>query len=101
MTPGNRVLLRRLSERTNPEGRRYLVGRLGDARVLVLQAGETDRYGNPVWEVFASAPGSGPDRRPRATARSVAAWANGAAALCARAALVPAPLHYPGQVATF
>src|SRR4051794_7433650 len=51
MTPGDRVLLMRLSERTNPKGRRYFAGRLGDATVLVLQAGATDRDGNPVWEV--------------------------------------------------
>ena len=40
-----------LYERAGKCGRRYLVGRLGMMKLLVVSTGETSR-GNPVWECF-------------------------------------------------
>jgi hypothetical protein len=45
------VALSKLFERRNKRGERYLVGRLGDARVLIVASGEVSR-GEPVWRLF-------------------------------------------------
>ena len=50
-----RVLLASLSVRTSGQGREYLSGYLGKARVVGF-AGEPDKYGNPTWDIFVSEP---------------------------------------------
>src|SRR3954471_11421427 len=55
MNAGPRVLLLTLSERTSGRGNRYLSGWLGKASVVAF-AGEPDKHGNPVWDVFVSTP---------------------------------------------
>jgi hypothetical protein len=54
--PNARVLLLTLSERTSAKGRRYMSGWLGKASVVAFEAERPDRYGNKVWELFASTP---------------------------------------------
>lgn len=50
-----RVLLMTLSERTSAKGNAYLSGFLGKARVVAFR-GESDRHGNPTWDVYVSEP---------------------------------------------
>jgi len=45
------VALAQVFERTNRAGRRYLVGRVGVAKLLIVATGEMSR-GEPVWQVF-------------------------------------------------
>jgi hypothetical protein len=47
---GVSIPMARLYERTNRSGRRYLSGRLGDARVFVVCTGETSK-GDPIWQL--------------------------------------------------
>jgi hypothetical protein len=47
---GVSIPMARLYERTNRSGRRYLSGRLGDARVFVVCTGEESK-GNPIWQL--------------------------------------------------
>jgi hypothetical protein len=49
------VLLLKLHERTSAQGRPYLLGWFGKAR-LVAFAGEPDEQGHRTWSVFASEP---------------------------------------------
>ncbi len=50
-----KVLLAQLSERTSGQGRKYLSGWMGRAK-LVAFAGEPDKFGNPTWDLFAAEP---------------------------------------------
>jgi hypothetical protein len=50
-----RVILTKLSVRTSAKGREYLSGFLGKASIVGFK-GEPDKYGNPVWDVFACEP---------------------------------------------
>jgi hypothetical protein len=45
------VALTQVFERTNKEGRRYLVGRMGAAKLLIVATEEISR-GEKVWKVF-------------------------------------------------
>jgi hypothetical protein len=45
------VALAQLYERRSRSGRKYLVGRLGVAKVIVVATGE-DSKGNPVWQMY-------------------------------------------------
>lgn len=38
-------------ERVNRQGKRYLVGRVGTAKFLIVPTGEVSR-GEPVWQIF-------------------------------------------------
>ncbi len=42
-----------LYEKTSKAGRRYFVGRLGAARILLFSTGETTEDGTPIWELLA------------------------------------------------
>ena len=55
----------RMYERTSAKGRRYMTGLWGGVRVAALATSETDRDGNPIWEVRLS---QAPPRRPAAEA---------------------------------
>ena len=50
-----RVLLTKLSVRTSAKGRQYLSGWLGKASVVAF-AGEPDKFGNDVWDLYLSEP---------------------------------------------
>src|SRR4051812_47137481 len=63
MSAGPRVLLMQLSERTSARGNRYMSGWLGRASVVVFQAEEPDKFGNPVWDVFVSTPEPRPEQQ--------------------------------------
>ena len=52
-----KVLLMQLAERTSGQGRRYFSGWLGKARLVGFLAEETDRDGNPLWNIYAAEPG--------------------------------------------
>jgi hypothetical protein len=52
----HRVLLTKLSVRTSAKGREYLAGYLGKASVVGFKAAEPDKFGNPVWDIFACEP---------------------------------------------
>jgi len=45
------VALGKVFERVNRKGQRYLVGRIGIAKLLIVLSGEVSR-GEPVWQVF-------------------------------------------------
>jgi hypothetical protein len=45
------VALAQLYERRTRSGRKYLVGRLGVAKVIVVATGEHSK-GNPVWQMY-------------------------------------------------
>ena len=45
------IALAQVFERANREGRRYLVGKLGVAKLLIIATGKESR-GEPVWQVF-------------------------------------------------
>jgi len=45
------IALAKVFERVNRKGERYLSGRLGDARLLIVATGEVSR-GEAVWRVF-------------------------------------------------
>jgi len=45
------VALTQVFERVNRHGRRYLVGRLGGAKLIIVPTNEVSR-GEPVWKVF-------------------------------------------------
>jgi hypothetical protein len=45
------VALAQVFERVNRKGQRYLVGRIGIAKLLIVPSGEVSR-GEPVWQVF-------------------------------------------------
>jgi hypothetical protein len=45
------IALARLFERVNREGRRYLVGRIGSAKLLIVPTGEISR-GEVVWQAI-------------------------------------------------
>ena len=45
------IPLTQVFERINPKGKRYLVGRIGTAKLLIVATGEVSR-GEPVWQVF-------------------------------------------------
>ena len=51
-----KVLLMQLSERTSAKGNRYLSGFLGKASLVAFLGEEPDRFGNPVWNVYAAEP---------------------------------------------
>jgi hypothetical protein len=51
-----RVLLLTLSERTSARGTTYLTGWAGRAKLVGFKAKEPDKYGNEVWEVYATEP---------------------------------------------
>jgi hypothetical protein len=51
-----KVLLMQLSERTSAKGTRYFTGYLGKARLVGFLDQESDKFGNPVWNVYASEP---------------------------------------------
>ena len=51
-----RVLLMQLSERTSGNGTRYLSGFLGKAKLVAFLGKEPDKFGNPVWNVYAAEP---------------------------------------------
>jgi hypothetical protein len=53
---GSKVLLLRLSERVSKNGRKYYSRWLGLSKVVVFEATEADKYGNPQLEVFVSTP---------------------------------------------
>ncbi len=53
MRDSAKVKLGRLYEKTSQKGRRYFVGRLGAARILLFDSGETGDDGSPIWELFA------------------------------------------------
>ncbi len=61
-----RVLLLTLSERTSAKGTRYFTGYLGKAKLVAFLDKDPDKFGNPVWSVYASEPeprpGQGPPR---------------------------------------
>jgi hypothetical protein len=48
---GPSVALTQLYERTSRQGRRYLVGRIGSAKLMIVATGEDSR-GDPVWQVY-------------------------------------------------
>jgi hypothetical protein len=48
---GPSIALSQLYERTSRSGRRYLVGRLGSAKVFVVATG-ADSHGNPIWQMY-------------------------------------------------
>jgi hypothetical protein len=50
MSHGNSVVLAQLYEHTSRRGRRYFVGRIGAAKVLLVQTGAVSR-GSPVWQL--------------------------------------------------
>src|SRR4051794_26073153 len=56
-----RVLLMQLSERTSARGTKYLSGWLGKASVVGFLAEEPDKFGNPMFNVYASTPDPRPD----------------------------------------
>lgn len=45
------IPLTQVFERINPKGKRYLVGRIGTAKLLIVATGTISR-GEPVWQVF-------------------------------------------------
>ena len=45
------IPLTQVFERINPKGKRYLVGRIGTAKLLIVATDEISR-GEPVWQVF-------------------------------------------------
>jgi hypothetical protein len=47
---GAMIPMAKLYERTSRRGRRYLVGRLGDARIFVVCTSEESK-GDPVWQL--------------------------------------------------
>jgi hypothetical protein len=51
-----RVLLMTLSKRTSAKGVAYLSGWLGKAKLVAFKSDEPDKYGNPVWNIYASEP---------------------------------------------
>jgi hypothetical protein len=53
-----RVLLVKLTQKTSAQGRLYLSGWMGAARLVAFLADEQDRDGNPVqvWNVYAAEP---------------------------------------------
>jgi hypothetical protein len=55
---GPRVLLVKLTQKTSAQGRLYLSGWMGAARLVAFLADEEDRDGNPVqvWNVYAAEP---------------------------------------------
>src|SRR4051812_1046538 len=73
MSANPRVLLMQLSERTSAKGNRYFSGWLGKARVVVFQADEPDKYGNPQWSMFLSEPEAKPEQRQPPTAANQSA----------------------------
>jgi hypothetical protein len=46
----NSIVLAHLYEHTSRRGRRYFVGRIGAAKVLLVETGNMDR-GSPVWQL--------------------------------------------------
>ena len=50
------IPLTQVYEKTNPRGRRYMVGRIGTVKLLVIATDQVDR-GDPVWQVYV---GQGP-----------------------------------------
>jgi hypothetical protein len=53
---GERIRLAKLYERVSARGNRYLIGRLGLAKVVMFQ-GEPTEDGTPTWDVYVT-PGS-------------------------------------------
>jgi hypothetical protein len=51
-----KVLLMQLAEQTSGQTRRYFSGWLGKARLVGFLAEETDRDGNPLWNIYATEP---------------------------------------------
>jgi hypothetical protein len=45
------IALAQVFERVNRQGRRYLVGRVGSAKLLIVPTGTVSR-GEPVWQVI-------------------------------------------------
>jgi len=82
----------RMYERTSAKGRRYMTGLWGGVRVAALATSETDRDGNPIWEVRLS---QAPPRRPSAEAGAEAGgdakrdWQSPARSARANASTVP------------
>ena len=65
--PERRVLLVKLSERTSQKGSTWLSGWLGAARLVGFRAKEPDKFGNPVFDVYAVEPReqpAAPEPRP-------------------------------------
>lgn len=60
-----KVELARLYEKTSANGRRYFVGRMGSARVLMF-LDERAESADPVWNLFAQELGD--DQKPKAAA---------------------------------
>jgi len=47
---GNSIVLAQLYEHVSRRGRRYFVGRIGAAKVLLVETGNVSR-GSPVWQL--------------------------------------------------
>src|SRR3954447_7700815 len=73
MSANPRVLLMQLSERTSARGNRYFSGWLGKASVVVFQADEPDKYGNPQWSMYLSEPEAKPEQRQQPAAANQSA----------------------------
>ena len=54
--PEPKVLLMQLSQRTSGKGNTYLAGYLGKAKLVGFLDQEPDKFGNPVWNVYAAEP---------------------------------------------
>jgi hypothetical protein len=50
MSSHNSIVLAQLYEHTSRRGRRYFVGRIGAAKVLLVETGDISR-GSPVWQL--------------------------------------------------
>ena len=57
-----------LSQRTSGKGNTYLAGYLGKAKLVGFLDQEPDKFGNPVWNVYAAEP---PPREGGAAVREV------------------------------
>jgi hypothetical protein len=62
-----RVLLTRLSVRTSARGNEYLVGPLGNARLVGFKSREPDKYGNEQWELYVAEPPPKREHEPAST----------------------------------
>ncbi len=66
MRDAPKVKLGTLYEKTSKAGRRYFVGRLGAARILLFSTGEATEDGTPIWELLAE---QAEERRPNGHAQ--------------------------------
>ena len=68
----NSIVLAQLYEHTSRRGRRYFVGRIGAAKVLLVETGNVSR-GSPVWQLNL---GQGPHTTVEETALAIEAAAD-------------------------